>query len=220
MRRSSLAPHHTERATAARVNEPSRGKVGEIHLIRQVCDLLVTLRSRAWLLQVSPGASTRCTLLNYRGSRGSTSLTFRQIAQPQLRPYAPAQSSGVRFIGDDNVISVAPGAPVQEIAAILTEHRISSAPVISKMGRLVGIVSEGDLIRRAELATEPRRAWWPAIVTDSAAAARSYIRSHGRTACDVMTWTWLRLHLMSSCANYGPDDTEACRSFTAVELSE
>jgi len=93
----------------------------------------------------------------------------------------------VRDVMSPAVISVAADTPVQEIAATLTKHRISSVPVISKMGRLIGIVSEGDLIRRAELGTEPRRAWWQAIVTDAVASAHGYIRSHGRTARDVMT---------------------------------
>ena len=93
----------------------------------------------------------------------------------------------VRDVMSTDVISVAPNTPVREIAATLTEHRISSVPVIATTRRLVGVVSEGDLFRRVELGTEPGRTWWRSLFTDAMAAARAYVRSHGRTARDVMT---------------------------------
>ena len=99
----------------------------------------------------------------------------------------------VRDLMSTNVISVAPDTPVQEIAAIFAEHRISSGPVVSvpvvgSTGRLVGIISEGDLFRRVELGTEPRPTWWQSLFADPMAAARAYVRSHGGTARDVMTF--------------------------------
>ncbi len=51
------------------------------------------------------------------------------------------------------VISVAPDTPVREIAALLHEKRISAVPVLDK-GRLVGLVSEGDLLHREEIGTD------------------------------------------------------------------
>ncbi len=59
-----------------------------------------------------------------------------------------------------DVITVAPTASVQEVAALLLKHRISALPVVDEHGALVGIISEGDLVRRAELDTEHRRSWW------------------------------------------------------------
>ena len=59
-----------------------------------------------------------------------------------------------------DVISVSPDARVLEVAEIFLTNRISAVPVLGKMGDLVGIVSEGDLMRRAETRTERHRAWW------------------------------------------------------------
>ena len=52
------------------------------------------------------------------------------------------------------VISVKPSASVREVAETLLKHRISAVPVVDDQGRLVGIVSEGDLMHRAEAGTE------------------------------------------------------------------
>jgi CBS domain-containing protein len=93
----------------------------------------------------------------------------------------------VRDVMSTDVMSVAPETPVREIAAILARHGISSVPVINGAGRLVGIVSEGDLIRRAEIGTAPYQSWWRSLLIDARAAAQAYVRSHGRTARDVMT---------------------------------
>ncbi len=86
-----------------------------------------------------------------------------------------------------DVVTVGPEAWVGEIARLLLEHRISAVPVVDAAGRLVGIVSEGDLVRRAETGTLPRRAWWLDLLTDPAVEAREYVKTHGRRAADVMT---------------------------------
>ena len=59
-----------------------------------------------------------------------------------------------------DVVTVTPDRSVAEVAEILLRNRISGVPVVDAAGDLVGIVSEGDLIRRAEAGTERRRAWW------------------------------------------------------------
>ena len=64
-----------------------------------------------------------------------------------------------------NVIAVGPDACVQDVARILLDSRISAVPVIASDGKLLGIVSEGDLMRRAEAGTGRRRPWWLAILT-------------------------------------------------------
>jgi len=89
-----------------------------------------------------------------------------------------------------DVITVDPDMTVQDLAKLLAERGISGAPVVDASGRLVGIVSEGDLLHRAEIGTarrhrERRRSWW---LDDFASdLARDYIRSHGRTVKDIMT---------------------------------
>jgi CBS domain-containing protein len=85
------------------------------------------------------------------------------------------------------VISVAPDTPVREIAALMTEKRISGVPVVSADGKLAGIISESDLLRRAEMGTEPRRKWWLKFFSDPDQMAREYTKIHGLKARDIMT---------------------------------
>jgi len=88
-----------------------------------------------------------------------------------------------------NVITVDSGATVQDVAGLLSERGISGAPVVDASGRLVGIISEGDLLRRTEIGTNPpgpvRRSWWLEDV--ATARARDYVKSHGRIVRDIMT---------------------------------
>jgi CBS domain-containing protein len=85
------------------------------------------------------------------------------------------------------VISVRPNACVEEVASILLANRISAVPVINEEGELLGIVSEGDLIRRAEAGTERRQPWWLEYLTGKQVLAAEYVKSHSRKARDVMT---------------------------------
>jgi CBS domain-containing protein len=85
------------------------------------------------------------------------------------------------------VITVTPETAVTDIARLLLRHRISAVPVVERGGRLVGIVSEGDLMRRVEAGTERRRPWWLALVAGAEDAAREYAKTHGHRASDVMT---------------------------------
>ncbi len=85
------------------------------------------------------------------------------------------------------VITVAPDANVIEIAKILLAHRISAVPVIASDGKLIGIVSEGDLIRRAEAETDRRRSWWLELFTSSQTLAAEFVKANARKAADIMT---------------------------------
>ena len=88
-----------------------------------------------------------------------------------------------------NVISVQPDMEVREIAGLLLKHRISAVPVVNEEMRIVGLVSEGDLIRRVETGTDDRHSWWLADVFSTRDKTAEYIKSHGRKASDVMTQT-------------------------------
>jgi CBS domain-containing protein len=88
-----------------------------------------------------------------------------------------------------NVITVSPDATVQDVAEILLKNRISAVPVVGKNGELIGLISEGDLIRRAETGTERRRSWWLELLVGSAPLAAEYVKSHARKVADVMTRT-------------------------------
>ncbi len=85
-----------------------------------------------------------------------------------------------------DVVAVGPEARVDEIARLMLEHHISAVPVVDAAGRLLGIVSEGDLVRRVETATAGRRAWWLELLADPSALARDYVKTHGQRATDVM----------------------------------
>lgn len=93
----------------------------------------------------------------------------------------------VREIMTSSVITVGPDAPVADIARQLVEHRISALPVVDGEGRLLGIVSERDLLRRHEIGTEGRHSRWVEFLMDDASLAREYQKSHGARASDVMT---------------------------------
>ena len=89
------------------------------------------------------------------------------------------------------VVTVSPETTVQDLAKILSEKGISGAPVVDADQRLVGVVSEGDLLHRAETGTERRvqrrRSWWLESVAAEQELARDYVKAHGRTVADIMT---------------------------------
>ncbi|MFY0990032.1 CBS domain-containing protein [Halomonas sp. C05BenzN] len=84
-----------------------------------------------------------------------------------------------------NVISVSPDAEVREIASLLLEHGISAVPVVDADQKVLGIVSEGDLMRRVENDTTEHKSWWLRIF--AGANPGEYIKSHGRLAREIMT---------------------------------
>src|SRR5262245_45135205 len=88
-----------------------------------------------------------------------------------------------------NVITVAPETSLREVADILLTNRISGVPVLGRNNELVGIISEGDLLRRAETGTERRRSWWLELLIGSTPLAAEYVKTHARTVADVMTTT-------------------------------
>lgn len=90
-----------------------------------------------------------------------------------------------------NVVTAGPDTPVQALATLLSERGISGVPIVDSDGRVVGVVSEGDLLHRAETGTERRterrRARWLDSIASDQDLARDYVKSHGRTAKDIMT---------------------------------
>ncbi|WP_416139948.1 CBS domain-containing protein [Halomonas sp. HK25] len=85
-----------------------------------------------------------------------------------------------------SVITVSPDSEVSEIASLLLEHGISAVPVVDDGGKVLGIVSEGDLMRRVENDTSPRKSsWWLKLFAGHDAA--DYVKSHGRRASEIMT---------------------------------
>ena len=85
------------------------------------------------------------------------------------------------------VITVGKSATVRDVAKILLEKRISAVPVVDDAGKVVGIVTEGDLIHRAEAGTERPYSWWTHFLAGDATMAADYAKSHARRVEDVMT---------------------------------
>lgn len=89
-----------------------------------------------------------------------------------------------------NIIAVGPGDTVPQIAALLSKHDISAAPVLDNEGKLLGMVSEGDLMRPFTAGNSAKRAWWLNMLAegeDLAPEFMEYIRQDRRTANDLMT---------------------------------
>lgn len=85
------------------------------------------------------------------------------------------------------VISVRETATVRDIAKLLLTHGISAVPVVDAAGHPVGMVSEGDLMRRREAGTARRVPWWLRAITSDVESARAFTKARGLTARDVMT---------------------------------
>jgi CBS domain-containing protein len=86
-----------------------------------------------------------------------------------------------------NVLSVPPEESVGTVAQLMLQKRISGVPVIDDGGNLVGIVSEGDFLRRAETGTGRRRPRWTEFFMGPGRLADEYVRLSGRKVRDVMT---------------------------------
>jgi CBS-domain-containing membrane protein len=86
------------------------------------------------------------------------------------------------------VITAKPNASVKEVAQILLKNQVSAVPVVDDAYKLVGIVSEGDLMRRADLGTERHRSWWlAALFAEEETLAAEYVKAHGQKVADVMS---------------------------------
>jgi len=85
------------------------------------------------------------------------------------------------------VVTTLPSGTVKDLVKLLLEHHISAVPVVDQSGKLVGIVSDGDLIYRAEIGTEQQHPWWLVLLAEDRALAADYIKAHARKVEDVMT---------------------------------
>ena len=87
------------------------------------------------------------------------------------------------------VVSVSPDASILEAVRLMLQNRISGLPVVDRQGTLVGVVTEGDFLRRAETGTQRKRARWIEFFMGQGQSADEYVRTHGRKVADVMTPT-------------------------------
>jgi CBS domain-containing protein len=85
------------------------------------------------------------------------------------------------------IVSVAPDAPISEAARLMLQNGISGLLVLDARNRLVGILTEGDFLRRAETGTERHRARWLEFLLGPGRLAGEYVRTHGRKVEEIMT---------------------------------
>ena len=85
------------------------------------------------------------------------------------------------------VITVDENASVTTVAKLLAERGISAVPVVDSENRVISMVSEGDLLHRAETGTERRQSWWLEMMASTNQLTGDYIKSHSGNVKDVMT---------------------------------
>jgi CBS domain-containing protein len=86
-----------------------------------------------------------------------------------------------------NVVSIGHGAPIREAIRLMLKHRVSGVPVVDDAGKLVGILTEGDLLRRGETGTERQRRPWLEFLLGPGRLAEDYVKTHGRRVEEAMT---------------------------------
>lgn len=84
-------------------------------------------------------------------------------------------------------VTVRPETNLADVVHLMLGRRISGVPVVGDGGELVGIVTEGDLLRRAETATDQRRRGWLEFLTGPGPLAADYVHTHSRNVADLMT---------------------------------
>jgi CBS-domain-containing membrane protein len=85
------------------------------------------------------------------------------------------------------VITVGADASIVEAVNTMLRHHISGLPVVDAAGTLIGIISEGDFIRRAEIGTERKRRRWLTCLVGTDQIAADFVHQHGRKVGDIMT---------------------------------
>jgi CBS domain-containing protein len=86
-----------------------------------------------------------------------------------------------------DVITVKPGDDVARAVQLLAEHDISALPVVDDGGKVVGVVSEADLMRRQEIGTQKHRSWWLEAMTPGVTLAADFAKAHGGKVDEVMS---------------------------------
>jgi CBS domain-containing protein len=93
----------------------------------------------------------------------------------------------VKDVMSQNVIAVEADESILKAARLMLQNRISGLPVVDKDGELVGIVTEGDFLRRSEIGTQRRRPRWLEFIVGPGRLAQDYVQASGRKVEEVMT---------------------------------
>ena len=92
-----------------------------------------------------------------------------------------------RDVMTTKLITIGETATVQEAARLMSENDVSALPVVDEQGRLVGLLSEADLLHRTEIGTQVVRPWWVEAVTPASTLAAEFLHAHGTAACELMS---------------------------------
>jgi CBS domain-containing protein len=79
-----------------------------------------------------------------------------------------------------SVLTVAPDTTVAEAANTMLQRHVSGLPVVDTTGKLVGIISEGDFLRRGEIGTQRKRGWFLKFILGSGKEATDFVHENGR----------------------------------------
>jgi len=93
----------------------------------------------------------------------------------------------VRDVMTPNVVSVRDDESIVKAARLMLQNRISGLPVVNANGALVGVVTEGDFLRRGELGTSRQRPKWLEFLVGPGRLANEYVHQSGRKVAEVMT---------------------------------
>lgn len=85
------------------------------------------------------------------------------------------------------VVTVEPDTQVREVVALMLKYKVSAIPVVTVDQKVIGIISEGDLMSRVENKSHPRHSWWLEAFYFMQNTPEEYVKAHGRKARDVMT---------------------------------
>src|SRR5271166_3907831 len=103
---------------------------------------------------------------------------------PREREEGNMKARDVMTLG---VFTVKPTMSVKDVARLFVEQRISAVPVVDDQRKIVGIVSEGDLVHRSEISTQRRHPWWLVLMAGDEGLAAEYIKAHAKRVADIMT---------------------------------
>lgn len=92
-----------------------------------------------------------------------------------------------RDVMTPGVVTITPDTKVPDIASLLLERRISAVAVVEDGGKVLGVVSESDLMRRPELGTDKPRSRWLQMLVSTEDREHDFVKTHGMRARDVMT---------------------------------
>jgi CBS domain-containing protein len=86
-----------------------------------------------------------------------------------------------------NAVTVQPATPIMHAIRLMLQKRISGLPVVDEAGQLVGIVTEGDFLRRVETGTQQQRPRWVEFLLGPGRLAEEYVRTHARKVGEIMS---------------------------------